>query len=240
MFKARDMNLDFYNENGYIVIKKAFYPTYLDQLRNKYIDIYQSLLKAKEEGDSTLFTLFQENKEAFINAGLVTQNMIETYELMNAPQIVINVRQLLEKPVVITKPVTHTSHSKLGGDYWQQPPHRDSLASNCSNNSIVVWIPLSPLDKSTGTLRILRGSHRLGDLPYHFEGDFGVIDNIDESQLESLEIEQGDTLIFDQRLVHASDYNNSDKIRWAISFRYGDAADPSWAGLHYPYNYVKR
>lgn len=237
------MNLTHYNENGYVVIKKAFYPAYLDQLRNKYIDIYHSLLKANESaGDEVLFSLFKENKEAFINAGLVTQNMIETYELMNAPQIMINVRQLIEKPVVVTKPYIHTSHPALGETYWDTPPHFDLASSNTSANSIVCWLPLCSLDEKKGTLRVIPGSHKEKHEVVEMVSDFGKVD-CNLADFIDVDIEQGDLLLFSMNLIHRSAPNSSGNIRWAISFRFGDAADKLWTSernLHYPYTYVKR
>lgn len=227
------INKEEYQQNGFVVINKVFDLRFLDQLRQRYIYIFAKLINSIYLDDSTLFQLFEDNPAGFKNCGLMVQNMLETYQLMLSPEVMLNVKQLLEDPVVVTKPVPFFSHPKLSqDDYWNTPPHQDLAASQVSDDAIVVWVPLSDITPETGSILVAKESHKQGLMTSRFENNFGVVDGFDD-KLEPVEIKKGDMLIFSQKLIHKSDKNTSDQIRWVMTFRFGNLANKEWQVNNY-------
>ena len=107
-----------------------------------------------------------------------------------------------------------------------------------SLNSVVVWIPLHDIDRSLGALEVVPESHRLGLLTTEVVERFGKVDQFADTDFQSIEVEQGDLLVFSSFLVHRSGTNSTDSIRWSCHFRYNDLADATFIERGYPHAYV--
>lgn len=113
--------------------------------------------------------------------------------------------------------------------------HQDwSFVDETQLRSLNVWCPLEDATADNGTLRVLRGSHRLlsnvrgtsegaGGLPSPFEG---IEARVTEELLEAVPVTAGWAIINDHRLVHASGDNRSDALRLAASLTLVPAERP--------------
>jgi chlorinating enzyme len=106
--------------------------------------------------------------------------------------------------------------------------HQDSNYWGVDTDQLVsVWLALSPATRRSGCLRLLPGSHR-GSAMHHVDtyaednmltrGQ--TIEEVDESRAVCLELAPGEIALFDYRLAHASDPNESDDRRIGIGIRY--------------------
>ena len=98
----------------------------------------------------------------------------------------------------------------------------------------VVWIPLDPVDKETGTMEYVRGSHLWGKAyapnilfaqsihPFSpFEKLEDIEANREDYDIISFDAEPGDVIIHHVMTIHGSRGNVSpDRMRRAMSFRY--------------------
>lgn len=126
----------------------------------------------------------------------------------------------------------------MPGDEWHIAVwHQDGFYG--PSNHFVAYIPLQPTGAHNGGLRIAPGMHRdalLEHVPCHAE--WGVeskfhtlapelVSSFPEDR--QLELEAGDLLCFDRWLPHTASINRSNEVRFAITIRYVDLADPEFA-----------
>ena len=101
------------------------------------------------------------------------------------------------------------------------------------------WITLDQVDKHSGAMRFVKGSHRWGkvyqpiriaegvlvDEANHYDGPAPEIDkNLDKYQVLSFDMEPGDALFFHAGVLHGAYANKTrDRRRRALSARYAGA-----------------
>lgn len=107
------------------------------------------------------------------------------------------------------------------------PWHQDYWFSFLSKNSIVIWVPLGIFTSFMGFLKVIRGSHKMGCLPFQINRDsaepFVLVENFDDyNNIEEITVALDEILVFNQMLVHKSGINRSDKIRISMQLRFND------------------
>lgn len=102
------------------------------------------------------------------------------------------------------------------------PPHQDwSFVDENEFCSATVWTSLVDVTEQNGALGVIRGSHRLFDHPRSSpspQSKSPLADHIFTlfPFVEVIEMKAGESLIFDNRLIHASPPNLSDQPRIAV------------------------
>lgn len=105
------------------------------------------------------------------------------------------------------------------------PPHQD-YAGMRSHKALRFWLPLRDADESSGTMAVYPGTHRAGVLD-HSAGDArypAVPDAAIGAAPKVVEAVAGTGVLFDMFLVHKSIPNNSDKIKFTLTFTIQDLA----------------
>ncbi len=120
------------------------------------------------------------------------------------------------------------------------PWHQDYPFNLMSRPTVTIWAPLTPVAEEMGRLQLVPGSHR----QYHrvkVEDDnrFVTFADLDDEALDaravSVDMAPGDALLFHDLLIHRSGHNVSDRARWTINARYGDANDLEFASRGWRY-----
>lgn len=102
------------------------------------------------------------------------------------------------------------------------PPHQDwTFVDENKFCSATVWTPLIDVTENNGALAVIKGSHRLFD---HFRSSPSPQSKSPLSDhvftlfpyTEVIDMKAGEALVFDNRLIHASPPNLSDKARVAV------------------------
>lgn len=102
------------------------------------------------------------------------------------------------------------------------PPHQDwTFVDEQEYCSATVWIPLMDVTENNGALAVIKGSHKLFN---HYrsspspQSKSPLSDHIFTlfPYTEVIEMKAGEALVFDNRLIHASPPNLSDKPRIAV------------------------
>lgn len=121
--------------------------------------------------------------------------------------------------------------------------HQDFQYNMMSMNSVTVWYPLRRISEDMGPLVVAPGSHcevvPVEDFASHQPGSGSMHSalrfRVDEQEVERnalmlQPIEEGDVIVFHSLLLHRSSANRSTRSRWTVNPRFGDAADPAFAG----------
>ena len=101
--------------------------------------------------------------------------------------------------------------------YWPLEP----------KTTVTVWLALFDTDESNAAMRIVRGSHLCGPLEHHeVDGDhYMLTDEVEEeaikqSEVVTLDLKAGEISLHDNRLIHGSGPNNSDRLRAGQTMRF--------------------
>jgi hypothetical protein len=93
------------------------------------------------------------------------------------------------------------------------------MISNLNDTTVTIWTPLGDVDVSNGALHFVKGSHKI--LP-HVEGPIcpAYFNNFRKELIEKYltpnDMKAGESVIFDDGLIHWSPNNHSDSARIAI------------------------
>lgn len=218
------------NENGFIVLKNFFPKTTIKDLKSQASLLFENLfhIKGYDVNDSfrdKMIRLFQDDEEAFKNAGkLIQTGLLELYKLALDEDLIETVVDLgVMVPCMCTRPVLYFNHPKLAKSevYYKTPPHQDYPSMLSSLNSVVVWIPLVDVSEQNGSIILYPGSHKNGVLPNKLEGGFAQVERPNTEAIQPT-MKVGDIAIFDSMLVHESGEIKDNSIRWSCHFRYTD------------------
>ena len=123
------------------------------------------------------------------------------------------------------------SDIQFNGDFWVRPKlpneklttlpwHQDSayMPKTETDTHLTVWLPLVDAKTVNGALQFLPGSHKKGLQTYHrVPGEAFAVPVLpptsSETDIETLEMQKGDLLIFNNLVFHRSLLNRSDTIR---------------------------
>ncbi len=138
---------------------------------------------------------------------------------------------------------------QFNGDFWVRPKlpneklttlpwHQDSAYMPHTENDthLTVWLPLVDVKTENGALQFLPGSHKAGLQTYHrVPGEAFAVPVLpptsSDTDIDTLEMQKGDLLVFNNLVFHRSLFNRSDMIRWSVDFRFsptGTSLDGLW------------
>jgi phytanoyl-CoA hydroxylase len=195
---------------------------------------------------STLLTrLFSHDRQSYIAAARQTQHLASVHRLGLGPEFMRIVTELgLAVPALSTRPVIHymADQLKIEGGYHKTPIHQDWRSVQGSLDGLSIWLPLFDVGVNDYPLEVICGSHRRGLLP-SVDDAFGhrVADGeVDETLFTPVPLRRGDAVFFSGFLVHRTGSLGGVIARIALSYRYNNAAEPSFVARNYPSPYVYR
>ena len=108
------------------------------------------------------------------------------------------------------------------------PMHQDAPFFPHENHSMIAAIihfDDAPIEK--GCVRVVPGSHKLGQLPHNVEGSWHLSpEEYPVSEAVPCEAKAGDALFFSYLTIHGSGINESDEARTTVLIQMRDPADP--------------
>jgi hypothetical protein len=120
------------------------------------------------------------------------------------------------------------------------PWHQDTayLTSGAEHTlQPTAWIPLIDADSINGTLQVLRGGHRHGQVfPHRLERTRGhenswylyiADEDLPTGDIVTCEVPIGSLLLINQLIPHRSTENYSNMIRWSVDLRWQRPHEPS-------------
>ena len=217
-----------YEEKGGVVLRGLFANDEVDEILDNFLGITNQLLNTnyRDPQDQALIAFFQQNpvlvgevyesckkmpafeKQAF-NAKLT--NIIK--ELLGDKIACLNKKIMRIDVPHVTKELAH----------W----HQDYFYVLGNTQTITAWIALVDTNWINGCLSIMPGSHKLGVLEHDLKiGKRDTPSGIFNNEVRYVEMHKGDVLLFSTLLLHSSNLNLSDQIRFSLQYRYTPADLP--------------
>ena len=101
--------------------------------------------------------------------------------------------------------------------YWPLHPHR----------SVTVWLAFADSDRDNGAMQVIPGSHTMGHLQHGALHDRRAVlplqleaGQVDPREAAFLELAAGEMSLHDDRIVHGSQPNRSNRLRCGLTLRY--------------------
>lgn len=132
------------------------------------------------------------------------------------------VKSLIDEPVLYNKVPLRIDvpfdNKELA--FW----HQDHFYVQGNSRELTIWIPLQDTLAHHGALSVMKGSHHEGPVPHSLRvGKKTLPVGIFDSPINIVEMKRGDALVFSSFLVHSSNLNISDRIRYSIQLRYSSS-----------------
>uniref|UniRef100_A0A8C4PSZ0 Phytanoyl-CoA dioxygenase, peroxisomal n=1 Tax=Equus asinus TaxID=9793 RepID=A0A8C4PSZ0_EQUAS len=226
----------FYEDNGFLVIKKLVSDADIECFRNEFERICRkevepmrlvvmrdvTIAKSEYVPSEKMITKvqdFQEDEELFRYCTL--PEVLKYVECFTGPNIMAMHTMLINKPPDSGKKTSrHTLHQDL--HYFPFRP---------SNNIVCAWTAMEHVDRNNGCLAVLPGTHKSSLKPHHYpqweEGVnaifHGIEDYDENNDRVHLVMEKGDTVFFHPLLIHGSGRNKTQGFQKAISCHFASA-----------------
>ncbi|CAH0697440.1 unnamed protein product [Spodoptera exigua] len=225
--------LQFYNDNGYLVIKKLIGIPALNSYRQRFTDVCEGRVEKGRVAvvKDRALCKNQTKPEDFINKiqELLYDEVYSTYS--EDPRLLHIVEQLIGQDItavncmLINKPPGTSEH----------PPHQDLLyfPFRPADKIIATWTAIDPVNRDNGCLYMLPGSHKHNVLYEHKDQVneaklffYGIVEEkliAPEHERVYLDMEPGDTVFFVSNIVHGSRPNISNSYRKAMTCHYASS-----------------
>lgn len=107
--------------------------------------------------------------------------------------------------------------------------HQDHWYVRGNTQVVTAWLPMQDTDLFRGCLSVMPGSHRLGPLDHDVVvlGKRHAPRGIYDREVRYVEMRKGDALLFHSLLLHSSNLNFSESIRYSVQPRYSPAHLPT-------------
>ena len=137
-------------------------------------------------------------------------------ELLCSP--IQHVRAVPPEQAAMRNPRSHHWHQDAG---TVQPEADGQIIAT-------MWIPLFDVPLDGGCLELLPGSHRLGLRRHLVNGEIQVDPReVPDLTPAPLPTKAGGLILFHPMMIHRSQPNQTDRVRWSLDLRYQDSAKPT-------------
>ncbi len=253
-FGLTKSEVDFFLEEGYVMIPDLFRPSSLNPLRReiagiidksanlllqegKLTEIYENepfetrltRLMADHPELQKQFLSDIEGKGGGQHTGKQMFNIIRHPALLSAMESLVG-------PEIVASSVYRIRPKVPGLGRGVIPWHQDSgyFAPHCDSSLIVtVWIPLVDATVENGCLQVLPRAHRAGVVKHKWGGPNGylAVQNRDlplpPKHAITVPVPMGGALLLTNLTPHCSTPNTTDTIRWSIDLRYQSRSVPT-------------
>ncbi|KAL3279775.1 hypothetical protein HHI36_017283 [Cryptolaemus montrouzieri] len=210
----------FYEENGYVIIKNNFSHTLLDEFSEYFHEVCNGrigtssriikdplLKKLGVKAEEAIFKLQDFHDDDFLFRYATYSPLVDIVESIIGPNIMAVNSMLINKP------------QDLYPDQSRYPVHQDLhyFPFRPVNSIVASWTAMEPIRKENGCLFIYPGTHSREQL---YEHDYpmgsrtplfhGVTDVPTEETKIDVMLDKGDTVFFHPLLLHASGPNLSE------------------------------
>jgi ectoine hydroxylase-related dioxygenase (phytanoyl-CoA dioxygenase family) len=248
---------DAFLRDGYVVVRGVLDPKDLDAINAEMAELFVLQLRrlglpvdgggSREAWLANAARLLAVDVEAYISTARLTQMVPAAHRLMVSQPILSLARDLgVAVPVISTRLSNHIMSDalRIPGGYHKSPPHQDWRSMQGSLDSIVLWVPTTPVTEASHPLQVVPRSHLLGllDTVEHIMTPTVSDPRITEDQFQSLPMQPGDVVAFSSFTVHRTGETGDGQVRIAFSTRFNNAAEPTYVehGYPTPYKYSYR
>ncbi|OPA75187.1 phytanoyl-CoA dioxygenase [Paenibacillus selenitireducens] len=232
MIEPKDV--DFYKENGYLLVKGVFNQQEVEEMREAVERIIQRAAKSKADANAAWqgdflppeqlkklvlkgFHDVHYHDAAFMQA-IVHPNMRNILSQIIGPNVQLHHSKMLVKP------------PENGAAF---PMHQDyPYFPHANHTMLAASVHLDYADEENGCLRVIPGSHKEGSLP-HVGSYYLNHKEYPTKDGTPCIADAGDVLFFNYLTIHGSDPNRSSRTRRNVLFQYKDASDFPTENVHF-------
>ena len=227
------MKADLYNKQinkeGFVVINKLIQPKDIKMLLGGFEDVIDycisQISKKKFNNLDQKYLWLQKNNNKLKARGYdISRFHPSLYRVIFNKKLQSILRKYFRSEPLIDGPqirVSDSSNNRL------LPMHQE-VYGQLSTKILTLWIPLTKVSPSKGTMSFIKGSHKRGKLPHRFykKNNFkahGVLKNLyDKSKIKSVTLNPGDAVLFHHHLIHGSMENKNKKLRYNYIVRFNE------------------
>lgn len=257
-----------FDENGYIIIKKAFplekilifqkaLKKLVDCKYNEFGNSWNNFsVSSNLSCDEKLITLKNHNPNYISIIQRIISRSPEFYSLASCVEIVPFMRSLhklddsspiyiINNGIVFTCPCDNKNSAVSN---FETEWHNDIFYTIPHSRFWQIWVPLlHHATDEVGTLMVCPGSHKngIGKQRIDINAGYNQRYTIDPSTILkyspiSIKIELGDVFIFNSQLIHKSGINTSSHVRCTMLGAYHDASRENFSPLGFEYKYYDK
>ena len=239
---AMENEISFFKKNGYLILESFLDKVQIEKIKESLIFMINEQLKKNG---------IQENKT--LDEGLLALRKIDkkaAIKIYQASHRLFHLKKISSDPSIekIGKKLLGSNNYLITGESLRyDPPFEDKLLIDWhqdypfiqdSENSLVFWFPLRDMSPQGGGVKLIPGSHLQGIRKVKTQKDTNWIELChppkNKNTITPL-LKKGDVLIMHTMLLHKSESNQSDQVRWTGQFRLGDlthkkAIERHWTG----------
>lgn len=226
-----------FNEDGFIIVKNNEIKKLKKQIQKDLKDIALKIIELKniEKIDCIKELSFKEllkyctdnedDKELTSLFYDIYKSIPSVVSLVSNKFIIKLVEELGLKTIIIGT-VPNIRIDRPNDNFFSTPWHQDSWYQIFAKLSVVVWIPVFELVPEMGGLDVVPKSHKNGLLPFNnYEGNepYKYAHEVkNEEILKISSMKDDELLIFNQHLLHKSNFNESYYSRVSVQLRFLD------------------
>lgn len=247
-----DVDREEFLREGFVIARGLLDPAPLADLNAEMGELFAIQLRrlglpvdpgpSREAFQANAARLLAVDVETYINTARMTQMVASAHTILNSQPILDLVRALgVTVPVMSTRLSNHIMSDvlRIPGGYHKSPPHQDWRSMQGSLDSIVLWVPTTPVTERSHPLEVVPRSHLLGllDTAEHIMTPAVDDPRITEDLYKPLAMQPGDVVAFSSFLVHRTGETGDGQVRIAFSTRFNNAAEPTFVAHGYPTPY---
>ena len=233
--RGANRNPETYERQGFLLLRGALPRSAVDELFERWLELLaDGTGRAFDDPlDGEIIGYFRDNPERLSWAYDAIRETPWLSELGARPEITEPVKAILGPDIVLMKKVVF--RVDVPGEtkelaHW----HQDHFYVGGDEHAVTAWIPLQDTPFERGPLGVMPGSHRDGLFEHDLEiGKRHVPRAALDREMRLVQTKVGDLLLFHALLVHTSNLNLSDSIRYSVQARYSRAServDPGMQG----------
>ncbi|RNA02638.1 phytanoyl- peroxisomal [Brachionus plicatilis] len=225
---------DFYEKNGYIVVKNLISEEKLEKYKQRFQEICAK--KIQVPGMTVMKDVAIAKSEFLEGEKAITKIQDfcyddELFEYCSLPEVIEYVKSFLGNNVMAMHTMLINKPPDPGTLTSRHPLHQDLyyFPFRPAERIVCAWTAMETINRQNGCLVVIPGSHK-GEFLMHdypkWEGGvnkmyYGIQDiDLDKANLVHLPMEKGDTVFFHPILIHGSGANRTRGFRKAISCHY--------------------
>jgi phytanoyl-CoA hydroxylase len=237
---------------GYVVVKGAIDTAILDSINREIAELFTIQLGrlgqpvdtgcSREAFRNNAVRLLRADVPTYISTARLTQNLPSVHRLLICDTVIKLSRDLgVELPVISTRPSIHfmTGDLKIPDGYHRSPAHQDWRSMQGSLDSLVFWIPTTPVKENSNPIEFVPRSHLLGllDTVEHIQTPTVSDPRTTDDKFIPIPVEPGDIIFFSSFMVHRTSEDDDGLVRIALSGRFNNAKEKTYVEHGYPTPY---
>jgi phytanoyl-CoA hydroxylase len=252
MNKSTKVSRERFLSDGYVVARGIIDLAALTAINEEIGELFAIQLRrlglpverdnSREAFQKNALRLLKADVSTYIATARLTQMLPSVHRLLICDQILDLARELgIAFPVISTRVSIHIMSDvlKIPNGYHKSPPHQDWRSMQGSLDSIVLWLPTTPVSVKSHPLEVLPKSHLFGLLETvdHIMTPTVSDPRIADSQYVPVPMELGDIIAFSSFLVHRTSEEGDGLTRIALSGRFNNALEQTYVAHGYPTPY---